>query len=350
MSGLALKWFRSYLTGRCQQVCIQDKFSNPVSLKYGVPQGSVLGPILFTLYTSPLSNLISRNHISHHLYADDTQVYVSFSLSNAVSSLEKLKTCISQIFGWMTDSKLKLNPTKTEFLLIGSKLQRSKFSDFFPIEILNNLTTPSHSARNLGVCFDSNLNYKDHISQTCKTCFYHIRNLRRIRKFLSLGTAKTVASALINSRLDYCNSLLYGLPSRDLSKLQRVQNSLARVICRASRFSSSKPLLKKLHWLPIVYRIDYKICSLVYNSLSTGQPTYLSELIKLATNGTRQLRSSDTTKFITPKVRTNWGQRAFQVAGPATWNALPPSVKAAKTTDTFKKLLKTHFFGQAFPS
>ena len=248
----------------------------------------------------------------------------------------------------MTDSKLKLNPSKTEFLLMGSKLQTSKLSNLFPIKILDNSTSPALSCRNLGVGFDSNLNYKAHISQTCRSCFYHIRDLRRIRKVLSLDTAKTLATALVNSRLDYCNSLLYNISSCDLSKLQRVQNSLARVICKASRFSSSRPLLKKLHWLPIKFRICFKISCLVFKSKSTGQPSYLSDLLKESTC-TRQLRSSNTSQFLVPFAKTKWGQRSFSVAGPIIWNSLPPNIKSANSATSFRKLLKTYLFVQAFP-
>ena len=124
---------------------------------------------------------------------------------------------------------------------------------------------------NLGVVFDSDFNFCQHISQVCKSCFYHIvlRDLRRIRHYISISTAKTISTALISSRLDYCNSLLNNIVKRDLAKLQRVQNCLARVVLRAPRFSPSLPLLKQLHWLPVTYRINFKLSTLTYRALST---------------------------------------------------------------------------------
>ena len=152
----------------------------------------MLGPVLFTLYTTPLSAIIS-----------------SFDGVMAVSA-------------WMTGSKLKLNPSKTEFLLIGSKLQREKFLNNFPSSIIGQDTNPSASAKNLGVVFDSSSNFRKHISQICRACFYQICDLRRIRKSQSLDLAEQIVVVLVSSKLDYCNSLFCNTPEKDIARLQRV--------------------------------------------------------------------------------------------------------------------------------
>ena len=182
ISGQAQIWFSSYLQNRLQSVKIKDTLSDKVTLSYGIPQGSVLGPVLFTLYTTPLSAIISGFDINHHLHADDTQMYMSLSISNAKESLEKLQQCLMGVSAWMTGSKLKLNPSKTECLLIGTKLLREKFLHNFPCLLLGPDTNPSASAKNLYVVFNSSLNFTKHMSQTCSTCFYHIRDMRQIRK------------------------------------------------------------------------------------------------------------------------------------------------------------------------
>ena len=204
MEYLARLKFVSYLQNRHQSVKIDNTFSDKVTLSYGVPQGSVLGPVLFTLYTTPLSAIISSFDINHHLYADATQIYMSLSVSNAKESLEKLQHCLMGVSAWMTGSKL--NPSKTEFLLIETKLQREFFLNNFPCLLLDLDTNLSTSAKNIGVLFDSSLNFRKHIFQTCRACFYHIRDLRRIRKSLSLDLAKQIAVALVSSKLDYCKS------------------------------------------------------------------------------------------------------------------------------------------------
>ena len=150
------------------------------------------------------------------------------------------------------------------------------------------------------------------ISKTCRCCFYHISDIRRIRRFISLSVAKTIATALVSSILDYCNSLLYNTANKDIAKLQ---NCLARVITRSPLFSSSVPLLKSLHWLHVHYRIIFKICRIAYQALSSTQPAYLNSMLTPARNS-KQLRSTCSNPLYIPRVKTKAGTRAFSVAAP----------------------------------
>ena len=252
------------------------------------------------------------------------------------------------VSAWMTGSKLKPNPSKTEFLPIETKLQREKFLNNFPCLLLGQETNPSTSAKNLGVLFDSSLNFQKHISQTCRTCFYHIRDLRRVRKSLSLDLAKHIAVALVSSRLDYCNSLFHNMPEKDIARLQRVQNCLARVVTNAPRFSRSVPILKRLHWLPVKFRIHFKICAITFRTLKENQPAYLADLL-VRPKCSKYLRSTNSNRFVVPRIKTKTGSRAFSISGPALWNALPVAIRNAKTILTFWKLLKSHLFDLAFP-
>ena len=222
----------------CQQVKIQDYTSDAFYIYFGVPQG--------------------------------TQIYISLSGSEALESIINLKSCVTNVFTWMTNSKLKPNPSKTEFIIIGSKKQREnrdKFTDLFPILSLDLDTLPKAFVRTLGFIFDCDFNFKRQISQTCKIFFYHIRDFRRIREYLSPEAAKSVVCALVTSHLDYCNSLLYNLLDRDIERLQRVQNCLARVVCKASRFRRSKPFLNCLHWIPVKYCTRFKLCTITFKVL-----------------------------------------------------------------------------------
>ena len=275
VTGKALNWFKSYLTGRCQRIKLGDCLSSKADLKFGGPQGSVLGPLLFTLYTTPLNSMIFEHAIPHHLYADDSQLYVSFASGNSAATLNGL----ASVQSWISTTKLKLNADKTEFLLIGNERQRRKYLSMFPIELLGVKTNPAKSACNRGVIFDKNVTFRSHISLVCNSCFYYMRDLRRFPRHLDLKSAKLLATAFVSSCLDYCNSLLYGIGDIDLTKLQGVQNQLARMVTKSPPFIRSIPLLRSLHWLPVRFRILLKINLLTYKTLSEKQPVYLHSML-----------------------------------------------------------------------
>ena len=171
ISGTAINWVRSYLSNRVQRVKLLDELGQPFKTDYGVPQGSVLGPLWFTLYTKPLS----RHNICHHLYADDRQSYLSISKTDPEMSLSLVQQCLHGVSDWMIASKLKLNPDKTEFILVGTKSQRERIKKYFPTKLLDQNVTSDDSARNLEVQFDKDFNFKKHISNVCRACYYHTR-------------------------------------------------------------------------------------------------------------------------------------------------------------------------------
>ena len=291
-----------------------------------------------------------RGVLTHpNLYPDDTQIYLSLSLKNSDISLEILTKFLRDVSAWMSSRKLNINPDKTEFLLIGSKVQREKNSKCFPTRLLAQEVTPAPSARNLGIVFDSALNFKSHISGISRACYYHIRDMRRIKRFLTPSLPKTIATSLIGSKLDYCNSVLFNVTEKEISKLQGVQNCLARVVTKSPRFCHKTPLLKSLHWLPVRYRIKFKLCFLVYQALASGQPVYIRNMLE-PSRKVRTLRFSDLDHLNVPRVRTAVGSREFYVAAPRLWNELPLEIRSANPQISSRKKLKTYFFGQAFPT
>ena len=202
--------------------------------------------------------------------------------------------------------------------------------------------------KNLGVIFDKNLTMDCQISNIRKQCFHQIYNISHIRRYLSHSAIRTLVQANITSRLDYANGLLYGLPQKDLEKLQTVQNTAARLIVKASRRSHITPILIDLHWLPVEYRIRYKILTLTHKSVHQDSPLYLQNFVKRRTIN-RTLRSNSKRRLEQPTYNLkSYGLRSFQVAAATEWNALPENIRITTSLDTFKRLLKTHLFKKAY--
>ncbi len=224
ITGNALLWFKSYLMDRKQRVQINGVCSKSTNLTCGVPQGSVLGPILFTVYTLPLGDILRKHGLSYHLYADDTQIYMSFNRlpGHCTESLEvaksKLENCFSEIRIWMAMNYLKLNDDKTEILLISSYHREKVIFD--NIKIGSAVIEPSEQARNIRVIFDSIMYMEPHINSLVSQAFYHVINISSIRTYLNRSAAIKSVHAFVSSKLDYCNSPLYGLPNTQTGKLQ----------------------------------------------------------------------------------------------------------------------------------
>lgn len=350
-----LSWVQSYLCDREQQISIGNTTSKKFDVRWGIPQGSRLGPLLFSLYSSRLFAIIKAysQHISCHCYADDTQLYISCSpvREQEQSCVSALEHCLRDLRRWMLSCKLKLNDSKTEFLIIGTPRQVSKLN-INCITVGNTVVEQSMVAKNLGVWFDSQLNMETHISKTCKAAFYHLYNLRHIRKYLTRTCIITLVHAFITSKLDYCNGLLFGLPESQICKLQRVQNACAKLICNSPKFSHVTPLLHDLHWLLVRQRIKFKILLLTYKALHGLAPIYLSKLLTLKspTQSYRLRSSHDTMLLSLPpcKTKVTLGDRAFVSAAPKLWNSLPATIRHASSINVFKNNLKTYLFQESF--
>ena len=346
IGGVALRWFSSYLNGWTSNVCISNKLSHPVTAAFGLPQGSIMGPLLFPCYITPLGEIAQRHGIRYHIYADDTQLYASFNPRDPFdkdNALAKLTSCINEMREWMAANYLKLNDSKTEFFVCGSAYNLKHLP---PVEIKIGSANikPSDSIRNLGVTLNPTLSLSSHVDTLRRSINFHIKNLWRIRRYIDQNTCHHVARALITSRLDYCNAMFTVLSSKDLTRMQRLQNRAARLIFGVDRRVDAAPLIHALHWLPIRKRITFKTLLYVFKVLNDQGPEYMKELFSHYSPRRCLRSSSDTTRLAIPSSTTAIGNKRFQIIAAKSWNSLPTTIRTATSIANFKKLLKTYLF------
>ena len=339
INGPALKWFESFLLGRTQKVKIDNSYSEEVTLDFGVPQGSILGPKLFNIYTKPFPGTMEIVSFSVEGFADDHQLQKQFSLMFQFEVLgEGIRESFKKIESWMNEFFLKLNSSKTKIMIVAPECLRQ--------DIIINGTFINgscirfvDSAKNLGVLIDEVLSFNKQVNKVVSSCYNTLRQLTRIKSFLTCDQLQVLVCSLVLMNLDYCNSLYYGISAENLSKLQSVQNSAARLACKVNRFDGvhSVDLFHKLHWLNVKSRIVYKILLIVHKCIIKTAPVDLQGMIRYA-------RSDRTLKLETTKCNGVVGDRAFAVCGPKLWNALPKEIRVVESTEEFKKLLKTYLF------
>lgn len=349
MGGSVLAWIESYLSGRTFKVKVGGSLSETHDLKFGVPQGSVLGPLLFSCYTRPLANIMKVHGLESHLFADDTQNWHAFKLTPTTSLptvLGKIETCLHDVRMWMRDNKLKVNDLKTEFLLLISPPQEHMRPGDVVLSMGDSRIEPSTKCRNLGFIFDNSMTLHDQISSVVSAGFYHLRKIAAVKKYLPAELLTTLTHAFITSRLDFCNSLYVGLPEYELNRLQKLQNQAARLVTNTKRRDHITPVLRELHWLPVRARIHFKILTFAFRAVQGDGPAYL-RLPLLSAPRTTRAGAAPRLAYCRAKKRTA-GDRAYSVVAPWLWNKLPVDIRSCGSIITFKKLLKTYFFNQYF--
>uniref|UniRef100_A0A803TWJ5 Reverse transcriptase domain-containing protein n=1 Tax=Anolis carolinensis TaxID=28377 RepID=A0A803TWJ5_ANOCA len=340
LKGTVLQWLRSFLEGRSQMVSLGDACSALQPLSCGVPQGSVLSHMLFNIYMKPLGEIIRSFRVRCHLYADDVQLCHSFPPVTK-EAVQVLNRCLAAVSDWMRANKLKLNPDKTEVLLVSHKAEQG--TGLQPV--LDGVTLPLKTqVHSLGVLLDSSLSLEPQVSVMAREAFAELRLVHQLHPYLRKSDLATVVHVLVTSRLDYCNALYMGLPLKTARKLQLVQQAEARLISGAAYRERTTPLLSQLHWMPICYRAQFKVLVLACKALNGSGPTYLSERIS-PYEPTRTLRSSGEALLVIPpasQVRlVGKRDRAFSVVAPWLWNSLTSDIRQAPYLLGFRKKLKT---------
>lgn len=357
-NGTVLKWFESYLSQRSFRVKINGSLSGNCYITIGIPQGSILGPLLFILFTKDLQ-LVARKHgFMFHCYADDCQIYLCFKAlpSEANVTVEKLEKCLSEIKHWMTMHFLKLNEEKTEALALHPFYGQSKLVDQISFNGADIAITPT--AKSLGIHFDCKLSFQHQVNDIVRTCNYRLKNMIRIGSKLQPSLKQIIFQSYIMNKMDYCNSVYAGLNQSLIDKLQSVQNAGARfvggIFGRSWRQSGSMlDLLSSLHYLPVSYRTLYKICLLCFKCIHNMAPKYLKDLINISEPSAQYClrRNCDRFLLVTPhKPRYQKMENAFNYAAPTTWNNLPYRIRSIQELSKFKVALKTYFYIKAFGS
>ena len=334
--GTALKWFESFIINRTQKVKIGDMFSDVIELLFGVPQGSVLGPILFKIYIRSLYKYVQTTKFEIEGFADDHQLYKQFLVSMQRKALgEDINDCLKHIAVWMNIYFLKLNQSKTKILVLAPPciqkeiVVRGAFIEGTCIRFVD-------SAKNLGVILDDTLSFANQVNKVVKSSYAIIKKLHQIKGFLSENQLKQLVCSYVLSNLDYCNSLYYGINSDLMDKMQRVQNCAVRLIAKNN--IPSGELDRKLfeyHWLHVRHRILYKMMLIVHKCVNFKAPEEIMSIFKFCD-------SARTMNFQETKFLNKHGEKAFSHNGPKLWNLLPKKIREEEVTDKFKTNLKSY--------
>ena len=343
LSGAVLDWFSSFLRSRSMCVSHNQCLSPALPMESGVPQGSVLGPILFLAYVSDIASIAQTHDINVHLFADDILLYQSTTSASSSILADNISVCIDSINDYLNSNRLLLNSSKTHVMWCFSP--RCRLPPSAQIRVCQSAISSSKTIKYLGFHIDCHLSLNINIAKTVSTCFSVLRRLRSIRNCLTTSATLTLVTSLVLSRLDYCISSHCGAPAYSLKRLQSVVHASARLVKNIKRYDHLSSHLQDLSWLPVQGRIEKRTSTLVYKCLHDLCPQYLANLMNKvsATTSRRNLRSSKSTLLCIPFVRRpSFGLRSFSVFAPKTWNSLPAHIRDAGSFSVFSEMLDRH--------
>ena len=339
ITGVALKWFKSFLVGRKQRVKVNNEFSDYLEVIFGAPQGSILGPPLFNINVRSQSMVFRFCKFGTSSFADDSNGRMTFALPFQYNVLKTdVVDCMKHIVEWSHAHFMKINPDKTELLLMYPPSLNKEVlikGVLFEEECIRF----AEYVKNVGVCLDKNLSMNKHVNNITSHCYKILKDIGKIRKNLRKDHLENLVHSVVTSRLDYCNSLFLNISKENLYKLQKVQNSAARLVLGKRKRESAREALRELHWLNIESRIVFKVLLLVFK-IVRGMCTENLTLTYKSFNG----RPSDFLLLDTPNVNTKYGKRLFEYNGSRLWNALSFDVRNDENIESFKKKIKTLLF------
>ena len=336
LKGVTLEWFSSYLSDRQQQCVVEECVSKPKLIKCGIPQGSILGPLLFLIYINDLPGCLL--HTKVHMYADDTTLY-----SSSTSTAElytKVNEDLNRVRDWLLANKLSLNVTKTEYMFLTTNFRLSNLGKDQAIKIGKNQIERVKSTKYLGVYLNENLKWSDHVNQLCSKVNKSIRALKQARDYASLDILNIIYKSLIQPVFDYCDVVWDNLDKGLATKLQKLQNRAARIITFQNYDVRSAQLRKQLNWEDLATRRQRHLSLFMHNIVNNKTPNYLSDLFSNAreTNPYKcKLRNTEFNIDFSHAPKTDYGKGAFCYRGGMLWNSLQRDTKASQSKTIFIK-------------
>lgn len=334
-------WFNSYLSSRVQHVKVDGTLSKESHLQCGVPQGSVLGPVLFMIYLNDLPLALAENtrpspfptHL--HGYADDTQMY-NAAPPNLISAAHmQIQDDVHILIEWLTHNKLKANPDKFKYMLIGTAAMLKRIpEEFSKIEIDNNILTRAEVAKNLGLVIDQNLKWDTHIKSITSKCNGKLIQLTKIRKCMNPKTFENLVRLSYTSTLDYCDVVYGNACKKELQRVQRSQNFAARVVTKKQKYDSISSTISELGWQTMDKRRFVHRVNQIHKCLQGNAPQYLTETLTINSN-VHQYCTRQSNELHLPSVKNNSMKRTFQYMGSADFNSLPTCTKTITNSNRF---------------
>jgi hypothetical protein len=337
LNGMSLNWMTDYMSNRSQSVMIRDTLSSSSRITCGVPQGSVLGPILFCIYMRGIHDLFSNEKMHYMLYADDIQVVIEDEPANLASAMREMQETAEKISTWLTKKRLKLNAAKTEVMVVGGQKALKNIEIPERINILGTDIGVSQVVRNLGILIDRSLTMDQQVTKVCSTAFSYLRIIGKVRESLTPQTRMKLVHALVSSRIEFGAALLMGTKKSNIIKLQRILNASIRVA-----YGNKKGYSEELpQMLTVENLIKFRLLCTVHKIIQSGTPAYLHKMLLSYVPG-RPLRSSDSNLLQVPVVNSEAGERSFSRTAPKLWNSLPLNIRSISSFMTFRKNLLNH--------
>jgi hypothetical protein len=339
-SAKAIMFFRAYLSGRQQCVYVKNVCSRWVPVCTGVPQGSILGPLLFTVFINDLPKCL--NVCSYHLYADDLQIYLSGPVKNINMIIENINEELTAVWNWSQTNLLKLNPDKTQAILIGTSQQLNKLpTNVQKINLNGNIVDYSHCVRNLGLQVDENLKWDKHISYICSTVYLKLKSLYYHRKFLSSNMRKRLVQALVIPIIDYADIVYGSTSTSNMQRIGKCYNSCIRYIAGLRKYDHVSSAIQELQLLTPKNRHDLHIACLTNKVLRTGCPLYLKKLNFLSNTESHDTRNHSILRV--PKHKHEFFKHSFKYNSVTVWNELPNELRLLDDCLNFSAMARKHF-------